>query len=294
MYRSCIFALIGALALIAIPRQSPAADETAPRSISEIMRAAHVKGGRPAKQTLDLKVIGGRATDEEKKQLLKLYEALARQKPPAGSLDGWEKDTAALVEAAREALEGKPEAAARLTAATNCASCHDKYRFGRALAADKSVFLKAQPPELVEVAGTHPRHSYVIVYALKVTPVTKVQIQVVEREVLVDGRKEIVKETVKVPVIEQKRETVESTLWVKATGGLAGSPHYRVLDARGKEVDGDELWKRLQPGQLVLRQPDSKPPDAAYLKLFGADVLIFVTRPPDLPPAKKPATSDAT
>jgi hypothetical protein len=294
MQRLYILVFSGVLASLGIVRPSPAADEAAPRGISGIMREAHVKGGRPRKNTLDLKVIGGRATDEEKKQLLKLYEALAKQQPPAGSLEGWKRDTQALIDAASDSIQGKPEAAKRLTTATACASCHDKYRFGRVLATDEAVFLRTAPPEMVQVAGTNPRDGYVIVYAFKVTPVMESKRVIVEREVLIDGRKEVVKETREVPVLKQKRETVESTLSVKEPGGPPGATAYRVLYPSGKDVATEEIWKLLKPGQLVLRHADTKPPDPAYLKLLGPDALIFVPRPPDLPPAKKPPTTDAS
>jgi hypothetical protein len=55
--------------------------------------------GRSARKALDQRVIDGRATDDEKRRLLDLHEALAKAKPQKGSLDDWKRDTKALVEA---------------------------------------------------------------------------------------------------------------------------------------------------------------------------------------------------
>src|SRR5687768_1693690 len=68
-------------------------------TIKEVMKAAH-KGGLLAK------VREGKASDEEKKQLVEMYEALAASKPPKGEEAGWKQKTSALVEAAKAAEKG--------------------------------------------------------------------------------------------------------------------------------------------------------------------------------------------
>src|SRR4051794_9989831 len=73
-------------------------------SIKDVMVKAH-KGG------LMKKVASGKATADEKKQLLEFYEALAANKPPAGDEADWKVKTSAIVAAAREAAEGDEAAA---------------------------------------------------------------------------------------------------------------------------------------------------------------------------------------
>src|SRR5438093_10357141 len=69
----------------------------------EVMQKAH-KGG------LMKKVSEGKATAEEKKQLLEFYEALAANKPAKGDEAEWKVKTSAIVAAAREAAEGNEAA----------------------------------------------------------------------------------------------------------------------------------------------------------------------------------------
>jgi hypothetical protein len=98
-------------------------------TISQIMLKAHtVTGGRATRNALDQKVADGRATEEEKKQLLRLYEALAKRAPPKGDFRDWQKDTAALVDVARHIAAGDEQAPKRLADVANCKACHAKFR----------------------------------------------------------------------------------------------------------------------------------------------------------------------
>lgn len=83
--------------------------------IKEVMAKA-MKGG------LCKKVADGKATDEEKKELVELFEALAANKPPKGELSDWKAKTKALVDAAK-AGDGS-----KLKAAANCAACHKLHK----------------------------------------------------------------------------------------------------------------------------------------------------------------------
>ena len=87
------------------------------------MQAAHKK----PKELLK-KVATGAATDAEKAELVKLYQALAALRPPRGDAASWEEKTKALLAAARAAAEGKPEAAGELNRVANCAACHDAHK----------------------------------------------------------------------------------------------------------------------------------------------------------------------
>lgn len=92
-------------------------------TIKEVMKLAHV--GKPP---LCGKVVQGKATDAEKKQLLELYEALAANKPPCGDLKDWEQRTKALVEAAKALVANDKDAIAKYKKALNCAACHKEHK----------------------------------------------------------------------------------------------------------------------------------------------------------------------
>ncbi len=92
-------------------------------AIKDVMKKAHQ--GKP---TLLAKVVGGKASDDEKKMLVELYEALAKNKPPKGDEEEFKKRAEALVKAAKSAAEGAKGAGKELTKASNCAACHKAHR----------------------------------------------------------------------------------------------------------------------------------------------------------------------
>ncbi len=123
---------IGAIVtIVALPWLSGAGqappDKKPLREIGEIMMKAHKPNKRQLYRALDQLVISGRATAEEKKRLVEHYEALAQLTPPAGTIESWKKNTAAMVAAAKAVASGDDSAAVRLLQATNCAACHEKY-----------------------------------------------------------------------------------------------------------------------------------------------------------------------
>ena len=101
-----------------------AADSDKPKNtIEEVMEKAH-KG----KESLYKKVVSGKANADQKKELLGLYEDLAKNKPEKGSQDDWKKRTTAMVGAAKEVVEDKPDAGKKLAKVVNCKGCHDLHR----------------------------------------------------------------------------------------------------------------------------------------------------------------------
>ena len=92
-------------------------------TIADIMTKAH---RRPA--NLLKTVASGQATDEQKAALLDLYVVLAEHKSPNGDQADWANRTALLVEAAKAAVDGNPEAGNMLTKASSCAGCHDAHK----------------------------------------------------------------------------------------------------------------------------------------------------------------------
>ena len=90
--------------------------------IKQVMQKAH----KP--NTLKDKVVKGQASEAEKAELLKLYKALAANKPPKGEQASWNAKTKVLVDAAQAAVDGKEDAGAQLMKAANCKACHDAHR----------------------------------------------------------------------------------------------------------------------------------------------------------------------
>jgi len=98
------------------------ADDKKPKyTIKEVMKE-HKKG------KLRDTVLGGKASDEEKKHLLELYEAMAAGKPSKGEADSWKKLNDAIVAAAKDVVEGKDGAIDALKKATACGDCHSAHK----------------------------------------------------------------------------------------------------------------------------------------------------------------------
>lgn len=113
---------LGALGGLATYR---AADSDKPKySIEEIMGKAH--DGK--QNSLLAKVAGGKANADQKKELLSLYQDLAKNKPEKGSQDDWKKRTTALVSAAKDVVDGKADGTRKLRAAANCKGCHSLHK----------------------------------------------------------------------------------------------------------------------------------------------------------------------
>lgn len=112
----------GVLGLVIVLAASGFTAEDEPKfSIKDVMKKC-MKGG------LCKKVVGGDATDEEKKELLEMFEALAKNKPPKGDAEDWKEKTTALVKGAKAAVDGKKNAGKRLQKAANCKACHDAHK----------------------------------------------------------------------------------------------------------------------------------------------------------------------
>src|ERR1700681_1382737 len=73
-------------------------------TIKEVMTKAH-KG----KDALLTKVKDGKASDAEAKDLLEMYTALTKNKPPKGDAEDWKKRTDALVAGAKLVVDGKKD-----------------------------------------------------------------------------------------------------------------------------------------------------------------------------------------
>lgn len=91
-------------------------------TIKDVMKKAHGKDG------LTKKVATGKASDEEKKELQTLYEAMAKLKQPKGTDKSWKALNDSLVEAAKLAVAGDATAPKKLKAASNCKGCHKLHK----------------------------------------------------------------------------------------------------------------------------------------------------------------------
>ncbi len=110
-----VFSLLAIVALVTTTWMAASAAEKPKHSIKEVMKIA-LKG------PLNKKVADGNATEDEKKQLIELYESLAAATPKKGDADSWKEKTSALLAAAK-GTDGKA-----LLKASNCKACHDSHK----------------------------------------------------------------------------------------------------------------------------------------------------------------------
>jgi hypothetical protein len=111
---------IFASGLFVVSAQEKKDEEKVP--IKEVMQKAHKAG------LLKDLVVKDAASEEQKAELLKLYKALAANKPPKGDEESWKTKTKALIDAAQAAVDGKEGAGAMLMRASNCKACHDAHK----------------------------------------------------------------------------------------------------------------------------------------------------------------------
>ncbi len=97
--------------------------ETKSLTISDVMKKGH-KG----KTALVKKVLKGQASAAEKAELVKLYKAMAKLKPPKGDAKSWKKLCDRLIAAAESVAAGKGGSSAALKKAVNCKACHDVHK----------------------------------------------------------------------------------------------------------------------------------------------------------------------
>src|SRR5262245_47572838 len=100
-----------------------AAEKEDPKyTIKEVMKVAHGKNG------LLKKVVGGNAEDREKKDLLEMYDAMGKNKPPKGDEKEWKDRCDSIAAACKELIDNKEGAGKKLQKAANCMACHTAHR----------------------------------------------------------------------------------------------------------------------------------------------------------------------
>jgi hypothetical protein len=95
-------------------------------TIKQVMNKAHES--EEEDNALRDKVIAGKATKQEKEELVTLYTALTQNKPPKGDEKAWKERTEKILAIAKDVVAGKEGSAAALKAATNCGDCHTIHR----------------------------------------------------------------------------------------------------------------------------------------------------------------------
>lgn len=92
-------------------------------TIKMVMKLAHNKDTGLLKKAKE-----GTISDDEKKQLVEAYTALAKNKPEKGEPESWKKFTDEIAKAAKDYGDGKDPKAEKLTKALQCMECHKAHR----------------------------------------------------------------------------------------------------------------------------------------------------------------------
>ena len=114
--------LVAALSIVLVTRENEAA-----AGGKEKETIAHVMA-KAMKVGLHKKVASGKATQEEKDQLVAFYTILTKNEPPKGDAAAWKKTTASMLETAKKAAKGDEDAAMSLNKLINCAGCHKQFK----------------------------------------------------------------------------------------------------------------------------------------------------------------------
>jgi hypothetical protein len=127
-----VILLVCAVRLIAAPLDEKPPEKPDGKKhlgIDEIMVQAHLTPeNRSTRNNLDNKVLDDKATDDEKKDLLRLYTSLGKQKPPKGGIEEWNKRTDELVASLKAVYAGQKGAKERFKKAADCKACHAVHR----------------------------------------------------------------------------------------------------------------------------------------------------------------------
>lgn len=117
--------LLTAAGLMQAIAWAQAADAPKPKhTIEEVMEGAH-KGG---KDSLLSKVADGKASAEEKSELLDLYISMSENEPPQGDPESYHKLANNAVLAAARVVVGREGAEKEIKKAVNCAACHKAHK----------------------------------------------------------------------------------------------------------------------------------------------------------------------
>jgi hypothetical protein len=97
-----------------------------PKTIKEIMKKGH--SAPEGEDPLCKKLLTGKASEAETKDLIALYEDLVKDKPPQGDADAFKKKATALLSAAKDVAAKKDGATDAYKKAVDCKACHTDFK----------------------------------------------------------------------------------------------------------------------------------------------------------------------
>ena len=128
LFETCIAALVVAIAVSAFGFAQDAEKQQEKKTAELTVKQVMEKAMSPKGDQLNKKVLSGKATNEEKLQLLDLFISLTENDAPKGEQASWEVFTNSAVTAAAKVAVGREGAIDELKAATNCKKCHDAHK----------------------------------------------------------------------------------------------------------------------------------------------------------------------
>ena len=120
--------LLTATGLLTIASFTLAEDDTGKDTIKNIMKKCMNDEEQNLNDGLCKKVATGKATQEEKDQLVAMLTALTKLEPPKGETPSWQQKTGALLAAAKSVIAGDKGAGVKLANAADCKGCHSAHR----------------------------------------------------------------------------------------------------------------------------------------------------------------------
>jgi hypothetical protein len=93
--------------------------------ISDVMKKYHK--APDGQDPLTKKIGNGEGTASEINELLKAYEAMAKEKPEKGLASSWDQKNAALITAVKK-LQKDPKDTSDFKKAVNCKACHEPHK----------------------------------------------------------------------------------------------------------------------------------------------------------------------
>ncbi len=117
-------ALLLVLAALLLPSEAQSAKKADADAIKVVMKEAHKDG-------LLKKVLGDKASDEEKAKLLDHYVTLFEAPCPGGDGNSWTQKTADLVVSAARVVVGREGALGELKETSSCGGCHKAHKIAK-------------------------------------------------------------------------------------------------------------------------------------------------------------------
>ncbi len=118
---------VAGASLLAAEKKADGAAAAPKYTVEEVMEKAH-KG---KEKSMFSRVVGGKGSDEDKKNLVEYYEAMLANKPPKGEPADWAKRNESILAAAKKVQSGSDQKnLAALKNAANCKQCHDLHKEG--------------------------------------------------------------------------------------------------------------------------------------------------------------------